>query len=80
MQTNQPRRVIYAAALLSERYLNPEVAALNNHRSAASPRRAAFWLSVGALLSQAYGRRSCATDYEIAARREIEAARAAMTA
>lgn len=78
MQAN--RRAIRAAAILVERYLCPITAANNLHRSAPSPRRAAFWMSVSDLLSHAYSRRACATDYEIAVRREIEAARAALTA
>lgn len=76
--TLAPRRVIYAAAILAERYINPDVAAYSRsyHANGRSERRAHFWHVVGRALGAAYGRRGCPTDYERAMRREIDAARA----
>jgi len=77
---NESRRVIHAAAILAERYMNPDVAAYSRkyYAEGVSVRRADFWFRVGRLLGAAYGRRGCPTNYEIAARRAIDAARAAL--
>lgn len=84
-------RIIRTAALLAERYLNPDVAAYSRshgggrHRAnryivaPSSARREHFWFSVGRALGAAYGRRGCPTDYERAVRRDIDAARAAIS-
>jgi len=84
-------RAIKVAACLAERYVCPEGAAFGRVQSSASewrmwsgkfrrvapsPRRDQFWQSVAGLLVSAYIRRGCATNYEAAARRAIEAARA----
>jgi hypothetical protein len=83
-----PRRVVRAAAVLAERYLNGDVAAYGRlhfaegrmwsgkfRRATASERRDQFWFSVGRALGAAYGRRGCPTDYERAMRRAIDSAR-----
>lgn len=86
------RRVIRVAALLAERFENPDVAAYNRARGGArhravgfivapsSPRREQFWHSVGRALTAAYVGRGCPTDYERAVRHEINTARAAIAA
>jgi hypothetical protein len=83
-------RTIYAAALLAERFMNPDVAAYNRsygggrHRTIgyivapSTERREHFWYGVGRALSAAYGRRDVPTDYERAVRRSIDNARAAI--
>lgn len=87
-------RAIHAAALLAERFSNPDVAAYNRshgggrHRTIggypryivapSSTRREHFWFGVGRALTAAYSRRGCPTDYERAVRRSIDAARAAI--
>lgn len=86
----QQMRVILAAALLAERFQNPDVAAYRrSHGSGrycagryinppSSPRREQFWFSVGRALGAAYGGSGCPTNYERAVRRDIDAARAAI--
>lgn len=71
-------RVIRAAAILAERYMNPDVAAFNRMYRAEgkSKRRSYFWFRVGRALGAAYVRRSCPTIYEREIRRQIEAVRA----
>lgn len=83
-------RVVRTAALLAERYQNPDVAAYNRSRGGArhscgryivapsTPRRELFWFNVGRALGAAYGRRGCRSDYDIAVRRDIDAARCAI--
>ncbi len=83
-------RTIRTAALLAERYMNPDVAAYSRSRSGGrhransyivapnSTRREHFWFGVGRALTAAYSYRGCPTDYERAVRRDIEAARAAI--
>lgn len=69
---NLPRRVILAAALLANRYSNPEVAAYNragNPHLDAGTRRYRFWFSVGRALS--CGGFGLITDYEFAVRSDI---------
>lgn len=85
-----PPRVIFAAALLSERCQNPDVAAYNRARGGgrffggryivapSTKRRQHFWHAVGCALGAAYGRRGCPTNYERAVRDEIDAARNAI--
>lgn len=89
-------RIIKTAALLAERYSNPDVAAYNRshgggrHRTIggypryivapSTKRREHFWFSVGRALGAAYGYRGCPTDYERAVRRAIDAARASLAA
>lgn len=82
------RRIIRTAALLAERFQNPDVAAYSRshgggrHRAhkyivaPSSARREKFWFSVGRALGAAYGHRGCPTDYERAVRHDINAARA----
>lgn len=68
-QSGLPRRVIVAAAILSERFGNPEVAAYNRARDAGYSRRGHFWHSVGrALYRHPCG---CPTNYELAIRQDI---------
>lgn len=83
-------RTIRAAALLAERFQNPDVAAYNRshgggrHRAngyivaPSTQRREQFWFGVGRALGAAYGRRGCPTDYERAVRRSIDATRTAI--
>lgn len=90
-ETGLTPRTIRIAAILAERFSNPDVAAYNRARGGArhradrfivapsTKRREHFWFSVGRALGAAYSRRGCPTDYEIAVRREIDAARAALT-
>lgn len=80
-------RIIRTAALLAERFQNPDVAAYNRSRGGARhrsdryivapsfQRREHFWFSVGRALTAAYVGRGCPTDYERAVRRDINAAR-----
>lgn len=86
-----PPRVVRTAAILAERYQNPDVAAYGRsgghgrHRHGkyitppSSKRRQHFWFNVGRLLTAAYSRRGCPTGYELAVRIAIEEARAAIT-
>lgn len=97
MQTTQHNltpRTIRCAALLAERFMNPDVAAYNRahgggrHRTIngyphyivapSTPRREQFWFGVGRALTAAYVGRGCPTQYERAVRSAIDAARAAM--
>lgn len=82
--TPTPRREVVAAAILAERFQNPDVAAFNRyHRAkhyARSERRAIFWFRVGRLLGAAYHRRGCPTFYEQTVRAEIDNARASFAA
>ena len=83
-------RVIRVAALLAERFLNPDVAAYGRSTTGSRfcggryitplqrPRRAHFWFVVGRALSAAYSRRGCPTDYERSVRAAIDTERAAM--
>lgn len=66
---NYSHRVIIAAALLANRYSNPDVAAYNragNPMLHAGERRYHFWFSVGRALGC-----NGMTDYEIAVRSDI---------
>lgn len=84
------QRTIRAAAILAERFQNPDVAAYNRSRSGrrhrsigyivapSTQRREHFWFGVGCALSAAYGRRGTPTDYERAVRESIDCARAAI--
>lgn len=81
-------RVVRVAAILAERYINPDVAAYGRsrgygrHRAGryitppSSKRREHFWFTVGRALTAAYSRRGCPTCYEIAVRKAIDEARA----
>lgn len=83
-------RTIRVAALLAERFMNPDVAAYNRalgggrHRAdryivaPSSRRREHFWHGVGRALTAAYCGRGVRTDYERAVLRAIESARAAV--
>lgn len=83
-------RTIRAAALLAERFMNPDVAAYNRSRSGArhrahryivapsTRRRELFWFGVGRALTAAYCGRGVRTDYERAVLSAIEDARAAI--
>lgn len=83
-------RAIRVAAILAERYANPDVAAYNRargggrHRAGryivapSSARREHFWFCVGRALGAAYGRRGCPTHYETSVRHAIDGARAAI--
>ena len=87
LQHDLSPRVIRVAAILAERYQNPDVAAYNRfhgggrHRGGryivapSSKRRENFWFTVGRALGAAYGYRGCPTFYEQAVRRDIDAAR-----
>jgi hypothetical protein len=83
-------RTIRTAALLAERFMNPDVAAYGRsqgggrHRAnryivaPSTKRREHFWFGVGRALTAAYGRRGMPTHYEQAVRRDIDAAREAI--
>jgi hypothetical protein len=78
------------AAILAERFANPDVAAYNRSRGGArhranryivapsTKRREQFWFGVGRALTAAYCSRGMRTGYEMAVRRAIEGARAAL--
>jgi len=80
-------RVIKTAAVMAERYINPQVAARNRARgwtkryvkTESTKQRTEFWLQVASALGFAYCRRSCPTHFETAVLRDIESARAAIT-
>lgn len=83
-------RTIRAAALLAERFMNPDVAAYNRSRGGmrhrhdrfiiapSTKRRELFWFGVGRALSAAYTGRGMPTDHERAVRKAINDARAAI--
>lgn len=83
-------RTIRVAAILAERFQNPDVAAYNRSRGGArhradryivapsSKRREHFWFGVGRALTAAYVGRGAPTDYERAVRQSINEARAAI--
>ncbi len=83
-------RVIRVAALLAERFQNPDAAAYSRSRGGArhradryivapsTPRREHFWFCVGRALTAAYVGRGCPTHYERAVRSAIEAERIAI--
>lgn len=83
-------RTIHVAAVLAERFLNPDVAAyarshgVGHHRAGryirppSTARREQFWFGVGRALTAAYGGRGMRTDYERDVLRAIEAERAAI--
>lgn len=84
-------RTVRVAALLVNRFQNPDVAAYNRFQGIgrfngsgryisppSSKRRELFWFGVGRALTAAYSSRGCPTNYEMAVRRDIDAARAAI--
>jgi hypothetical protein len=73
MKAVLPVRVVFAAAALSERCQNPNVAAMNRMNRAKSERSRAFWMSVIQAFVPAYVR--CMSDYDIACKRQISAMR-----
>lgn len=83
-QHDFPPRVIKVAAMLTNRYQNPQVAARNRAsgwthryvRTTSTQRRTRFWLQVASALGFAYCRRDCPTNFEMAVLRDIEAAKA----
>lgn len=75
---NLPRRVIIAAALLANRYSNPDVAAYNragSHITGSKTRSERFWFRVGRALGW-----TGMTDYEIAVRSDIRRTQASFSA
>lgn len=70
-----PRREAFAAAVLAERYQNPDVAAYNRKYRAKSKRAEHFWFRVGRDLGAAYGYNGCPTKYEQAVKAQINAVR-----
>lgn len=89
---NLSTRTIRAAAILAERYMNPDVAAYNRSRGGSrhragmyitapsSKRRELFWFGVGRALTAAYCGRGVRTDYERAVLKAIEDQRAVIAA
>lgn len=83
-------RTITVAAILAERFLNPDAVAYSRSigggrhcggRYIVAPstkRREEFWFGVGRALTAAYSRNGCPTDYERSVRRAIEDRRAAI--
>ena len=71
-----PRREAFAAAVLAERYQNPDVAAYNRKYRAKNKRVEHFWFCVGRNLGAAYGYNGCPTKYEQAVKAQINALRA----
>jgi hypothetical protein len=90
-ERNLSTRVALVAALLAERFQNPEAAAYGRSQNGgrycggryiiapSTKRREHFWFSVGCALTSAYIRRGIPTNYERAVRLEIDAVRTAIT-